>query len=708
MKDENLFFVAQPDGNVPMASHHGMGLYYHDCRYLNGYVLSIAGKAPASLSASAVQGAMGIFTLTNPAIELADGSRLDKEQLGITWRRFLDNERPAVLEGMSFQNFTQRPVRFPISLAFRSDFEDLFNVRGLIQERYGRAHEPFWQDGVLRFVYEGKDGIRRALSIHTDPPGHEVRGTSATYQIDLSPGGRHEIRLSLTILESKAPHTRASATHPPNLEEVQSDLEKQMQSWIAEVTQVSADDSALDQLMDRSFRGLRVLRAHLGHKTYFAAGVPWFVTLFGRDSLITALQMLAYHPGVAEETLRLLAQYQGRRADDWNDEEPGKILHELRIGELANLAVIPHTPFYGTVDATPLFLILVAQHAAWTGSLRLFQDLYAHIDLALQWLDLNSERHAGGYLAYESRAETMLVNKGWKDSGNAIINADGSLAEPPIALVEVQGYVYAARRGMADLFQRVGERAKADELQRKAQGLRTRFNRDFWLEDQGCYALALQKHGRPAAVVSSNPGQALWTGIADGEKAQRTIGRLMSDDMFSGWGVRTLSTRARAYNPIGYHLGTVWPHDNSILAAGFKRYGRDHEALRIFRGLFDAAFHFPSHQLPEAFCGFGRQDHEIPVAYPVACHPQAWASGALPFMLTTLLGLEPDGFGRRLRITRPLLPPGLDHLDVKRLRIGEASVDLEFRRGKFGVDVDVLRVSGALDVEVEKSTEGTP
>lgn len=521
----------------------------------------------------------------------------------------------------------------------------------------------------------------------------------------LAPREQRQVRLALAIEESSRPTSGIpERSRLSSLRQFESGLEEQTPSWMAGITQVTGHGSALDQLMERAFRSLRVLRTHLGQESYFAAGVPWFVTLFGRDSIITALQMLAYHPGIAEQTLRLLVRYQGTREDDWRDEEPGKILHELRVGELANLNAIPQTPFYGTVDATPLFLILIAQHATWTGSIRLFQDLRPNVDLALHWLDTYGDRHATGYLSYESRTgkSKKIVNKGWKDSGDAIVNADGAAAQPPIALVEVQGYVYAARRGMADLFERVGEHAKADRLRQEAQQLRERFNRDFWMEDKGCYALALQQNGRPAAVVSSNAGQALWTGITDDEKARRTVGRLMAEDMFSGWGVRTLSGRERAFNPIGYHLGTVWPHDNSILAAGFRRYGHDEEALRIFHGLFDAAFHFRAHQLPEVFCGFSRQDYEIPVSYPVACHPQAWAAGALPFMLTTLLGLEPDGFGKRLRIVRPLLPQGLDRLDLRRLRVGEASVDLAFRRSGAGVDAEVINVQGELDVQMDR------
>lgn len=702
MKKDNVFFVARPDGNVPMTGHHGMGLYYHDCRYLNGYELTLAGQAPASLTASSVRGGIGVFTLTNPLIALPDGSTLGKETLGVTWRRLLDSESPALLDELRFHNFTLRSVRFSVSLVFRSAFEDLYYVRGLVKKQYGHLQEPAWQDGVLRFLYDGKDGVTRSLSVHAEPRADERRGTSATFHLNLGPREQHALRLSLVIEESNAAPSGLRRSRPASLTQRESDLEAQAKTPMEEITQVSGNGSALDQLMERAFRALRVLRGHLGQDAYFAAGIPWFVTLFGRDSLITALQMLAYHPGIAEQTLRLLAQYQGTREDEWRDEQPGKILHELRAGEMTNLHVIPHTPFYGTVDATPLFLILVCQHAAWTGSLQVFQDLRSHIDLALHWLDTYGDRQGFGYLSYDIRSNEKLVNEGWKDSGNAIVNADGSLAESPIALVEVQGYIYAAKQGMAELFERAGEQAKADRLRQEAQRLRERFNRDFWMDDKGCYALALQKDGRPAAVVSSNAGHALWTGIADDGKAQRTIDRLMAGDMFSGWGVRTLSEQERAFNPIGYHLGTVWPHDNSILAAGFRRYGRGEDALRIFHGLFDAAFHFPSHQLPELFCGFSRQDYEVPVNYPVACHPQAWAAGALPFLLTTLLGLEPDGFRKRLRIVRPLLPQGLDRLAVKRLRVGAASVDLAFRRGSAGIETEVIHVDGELMVQVDK------
>ncbi len=702
IKNENVFFVARPDGNVPLRNSHGMGLYYHDCRYVNGYEIELAGHKPAHLSASSVQGSSGIFTLTNPRIELEGGGFLDEEELGITWRRLIDNETPALRDRLHIENFTLQTLEFTLTLTVQSAFEDLFAVRGLLPKRLGTLHPPFWESEVLRLSYDGKDGIFRTVMVYFDPPPDKRHGTTAEFAVRLSPRERQRIDVALVIGESKDQTAHRAIPDPADFSRLDSELERETQAWMAHVTKVVTNGSALDQLMERSFRGLRVLRTHVENETFFAAGVPWFVALFGRDSLITAWQMLAYNPRIAEQTLRLLAKYQGTKEDQWRDEQPGKILHELRVGEMANLNAIPHTPFYGTVDATPLFLMLVAEHAAWTGSLNLFNELQAPIERALSWMDVYGDRRGEAYLTYTSRSKDKLVNQGWKDSGDAIVTADGEVAVPPLALVEVQGYGYAAKLGIAGLFKLAGDRDRADRLIREARRLRERFNRDFWMEDKGCYALALQAEGRQAAVFSSNPGQALWTGIAEQDKAERTIKRLMAEDMFNGWGVRTLSSKERAYNPIGYHLGTVWPHDNSIVAAGCRRYRQDRETLRIFQGLFDAAYRFHAHQLPELFCGFGREQYEIPINYPVACHPQAWASGTLPFLLTILLGLTPEAFEKRLRISRPLLPDFLDRLELRRLQVGGAVVDLVFQRKKKGVGVDVVKLQGELDIHVDE------
>jgi glycogen debranching enzyme len=705
IKDENLFFLAEPSGDVPLGGEHGLGLYYHDCRYLNGYELRLAGAAPDMLSANAGQGAQAVFELTNPDLQLPDGTTLQKEELGITWTRVVDSAAPALLDVIRFQNFDPGAVAFPLTLTFAAAFEDIFVVRGAVPKEQGRIYPPVWRDGALWFLYDGADGVRRRLTVQCDPAPARVDESALQFDITLESRAHCEVVVALRLLEATDPAT--AAVPPPAVPavgRVQAALEAEATQWLAGQTEVESDSLLLNNVLDRSLRDLRVLRSTLAGDAYFAAGLPWFGTLFGRDSLITALQMLAYNPAIAEQTLRVLARYQGTRIDEWRDEQPGKILHELRVGEMAHLHEIPHTPYYGTVDATPLFLVLVGRHATWTGDLRLFHDLRDHIERALTWVDRYGDLTGAGYVSYAGRSDAGLTNQGWKDSGAAIMNADGSPATPPIALVEVQGYVYLAKTGLADLYARAGDAARAEQLRREAIDLRARFNRDFWLADQDCYALALQAGGAPAAVVSSNPGQALWTGICDDDKAQQTVARLMADDMFSGWGVRTLATGAARYNPIGYHLGTVWPHDNSLIAAGFRRYGADEAACRIFTGIVEAAMYFESYRLPELFAGFARGPHSVPVRYPVACHPQAWAAGSVPLLLATLLGLEPDAFARRLRIVRPMLPDFIDRLHVRGLRVGAARADLAFTRADGRLAVDV-QVDGDLDVVVEPGDE---
>ncbi len=532
-----------------------------------------------------------------------------------------------------------------------------------------------------------------------------MEGTTACFHIPLQPGEKRQIPVSFSLREKdpglEEPKTKAQ----PDFKDIQTRLQDASDRCLSCETEIRSDSLLLNRLMDRSLRDLHLLQTSIRGQKFFAAGVPWFVTLFGRDSIIASLQMLAYDRDIAPQTLRLLAHYQGQRRDPWRDEEPGKVMHELRVGEMARLNRIPQTPYYGTVDATPLFLILIARHAAWTGDLAFFHELHPHIERALAWVAASGDQNGDGYIGYQSSSKQGLINQGWKDSGDAIVNADGSLAEPPISLVEVQGYVYSAKVSLADLYERAGEGERAQDLRREASELRVRFNRDFWMEDQGFYALALQAHHAPTAVISSNPGQALWSGIVDAEKAQRTVQRLLARDMFNGWGIRTLSPQEQRYNPIGYHLGTVWPHDNALIASNFRRYGLDKEACKIFTAIAEAAMYFEHYRLPEVFAGFCREDYGVPVRYPVACHPQAWAAGTIPYLVETLLGLVPEAFDKRLRIVRPVLPGFVDRLELRQLRVGRARADLSFRRTSQGsVSVEVLHVTGSLDVVVEDGT----
>ncbi len=706
IKDEDIFFLTCPDGSIPLDGHHGFGLYYHDCRFLSGYEISLNGARPDELVANAGRGFMAVLELTNPDFHGRRRRPIHKQEIGLKCERVVEAGDLVLHDRITVQNFSLEPVEFPVSLTFKAAFEDVFTVRGFLGGKAGTSKAARWRGDVLSFSYKGSDDLTRELNVSFSQPVRRRHSGSVSFDLRLGPKESWGVVVSMEVREVPPKQKRERPQHVNvDLKHIRAEMRRTSTQWLGRHTEVHSDNELLNNVIGRSLRDLRMLRSNLNHEHYFAAGLPWFGTLFGRDSIITALEMLAFEPAIAEQTLRLLASYQGEVVDEWRDEEPGKILHELRVGELARSGEIPHTPYYGTVDATPLFLILIAEHAAWTGNLKLFKELRSNVDRALEWIDHYGDHDGDGYIEYRSRSEKGLVNQGWKDSGDAIMNADGRLAEPPIALVEVQGYVYRAKIAIAALLRRAGESSMARELERQAAELRERFNRDFWLPDQRIYALALERDNRAAAVVSSNPGHALWSGIADEAKARHTAERLMHEDMFSGWGIRTLAASERAYNPLGYHLGTVWPHDNSIIATGLRRYGFDEEASRVFSGILQAAMDFTSYRLPEVFAGFSRKDYGIPVRYPIACHPQAWAAGSVPYMLHTALGLVPEAFERRLRVVRPVLPDSIAMLELRRLRVGDAHCDLRFARGHDRkLSIEVLSTDGDLDVIVD--TEG--
>ncbi|CDX57287.1 putative Amylo-alpha-1,6-glucosidase [Mesorhizobium plurifarium] len=702
VKNLDLYFVIAADAQIPVSDGHGFGLYFHDCRFIGGYRMTLAGLAPVVLASTAQKGYAALFELTNPDLRSNKDRLIPKDELGIRWERVLDAGQTCVREVLTIQNLGHEAHDFPLTLQFGAGFEDIFNVRGLVEQNLGRAERPVWRDGRLHFAYHGADRLRRTATIAFSPRPDATHKTAAEFRIDVPAGATRTIAVTIALEEQPEDAEAGQLTQRPaaTLDGVAGKLRTNSEEWLEQHTKLDSDSPLLNSIMERSLRDVATLRSELGSREYFAAGVPWFVALFGRDSLIVALEMLAFQPEIAAQTLRLLASYQGSRTDRWREEQPGKILHELRVGELARAGDIPHARFYGTVDATPLFLLLLGRHAAWTGDLDLFRELQAPVEKALDWIAKAGDDHGEGYLKYRSSSTEGLANQGWKDSGDAIVRADGGLARPPIALVEVQGYVFAAKQAIADLYERSGEAGRARQLRHEADTLRRRFNRDFWCEEQGIFALALEARNRPVAVVSSNPGHALWCGIADRDKGRRSVARLMRDDMFNGWGVRTLATSERRYNPVGYHLGTVWPHDNALAAAGCRQYGADDAALRIFTAIAEAAMHFRHHRLPEAMAGFPRDDFQVPVHYPVACHPQAWAAGTAPFLLTVCLGLEPDGFANKLRIVRPRMPGFVNRIALRGLRVGKGSADLEFRRTDDGAEVDVLQTSGQLTVEV--------
>jgi glycogen debranching enzyme len=703
IKDADVFVLCQNDAGLPLDDDQGFGLYYHDCRFLKGYEVSIGKSRLNALASGAAHGYKAEFVLTNCDLGSSDKNRIKKQSVGFNWQRIVQGSTLSVHDVITCSNYTVEPVEFVLTFVFQAGFEDIFEIRGANPSKIGKQRTPKWHRDTLAFSYDGADGLRRTVAISISPDSIKVRRRNGPdVAVGLKAKQSKEVKVSIRLAEASTKESSSINSAPSqDAKSLSKDLQQNSDDWLHDHCQLQSSSNTLNHLFERSIRDLGTLRTILHGQEYFSAGLPWYGALFGRDSIISSLQSLAFRPAIAEDTLRLLAKYQGKEVNDWRDEQPGKIMHELRIGEMAHLNEIPQTPYYGSVDSTPLFLILVAQHANWTGDLSLFRELKPSVERAIDWIGRYGDETGDGYLQYSSKSDKGLGNQGWKDSGDLIVNADGTLAEPPIALVEVQGYVYLAKVSLAGIYERDGDRIAAQRLRAEARELQTRFERDFWLAHKNIYALALQCGKRPAAVISSNAGQTLWSGIARADRARQTVKQLMSESMFSGWGVRTLSAQELRFNPVGYHLGTVWPHDNSIILAGFRRYGCDEEACAVFSGIVDAAKHFEHVRLPEVFAGFSRKESAIPVRYPVACHPQAWAAGSVSFMIESLLGLVPKAFENRLHIVRPALPDFIDRLELKRLRVGKSSVDLKFERKADGsVDTHVIQVRGGLDVEV--------
>lgn len=687
-----LFFTANDAGDVPSGrEEHGLGLYLDDTRFLDCYVLTIDGRPLASLSSSSGEGYETLHYLTSP--EARRGAVPSKGDLGILRRRVI---RDGVLyEVVSIHNYAPRPIRCRAEITYGSSFDDVFRVRGFLTD-HGKVRRPALRRSSAVLRYDGLDGKRRTTTIAFSPRPSSLTSTRAKFSLVVPPGKEQRLAITVTPHEQsadgsgRAERATAPRSEPDDLADL---LESDQREWVEGFASVHSSDELLDRVMERALRDLRVLRSERRGLHFIAAGVPWFATLFGRDSCIVGLQTLPFGPRLAAETLRLLARFQAAGVDAFRDAEPGKMLHELRTGELADADRIPQSPaYYGTVDATLLWTILLGQYINWTGDLDLARDLRSNLDAAVAWSLEWGDHDGDGYIDYAGKYKGGLINQGWKDSGTSIIDQDGSLATPPIALCEVQGYAYRAWRGAARVLELLGEDRRCADLMQHAASLRRRFERDYWSSDLDCYVLARQKGGRTCDVVSSNAGQVLWSGIAGKGHAARVTRRLMRDDMFSGWGIRTISSTSVRYNPNSYHLGSVWPHDNSLIVGGLRRYGHDDEAERVFSAIYEAAAGFRDQRMPELFCGYARDPAEAaPVEYPVASSPQAWAAGAIPYALWQILGLRARATNGKLLVARPRLPRGIQWLDIRGLTVGDRTCDLRFERHRDDVRVRVTR-----------------
>jgi glycogen debranching enzyme len=686
LKDGGLYLVSARDGSVPLRGEHPLGLYRDDCRHLSGHELRVGGVLPRLLVATAATGHESVHELTNPAMRLPAGELLRPQTLQVRVQRRL-LARGELHERIHLQLYGPEAVELDVELALAADFRPMFAIRGIVE--LPAADVDVEGDGEgLCFAATTSDGVRRTTTVRADRPAERLDEGTLRFAVSLRPGESEGVNLTYELRTSDD-GDGVALTVPRELTE----------------TRVRADDELFERVFDRALLDLGMLRSSLHGSSYFAAGVPWFATLFGRDSLISAIEMAGLAPPIAAETLTVIAERLGARFDPEHEEEPGKVLHELRGGEAAARELTPLTRYYGTVDATPLFLWLIAEHADWSGDLSLFRRLRDPVEAALRWIQEVGDHDGDGLLDYRASSPDGLRNQGWKDSDDGVIDERGTPLEPPIALVEPQAYAIRALREMARLFEHDGDAARAAELRSVAARFEERLER-FWLPERGFYAMAIDGSGRASAALASNQGHLLWARALSRERADAVREALMSDQMFSGWGLRTLGSGERGYNPLGYHLGAVWPHDTAIAAVGLRNYGFDEDFRRLFEGMLEAASHAEGYSLPELFGGFARTEYATPVPYPVACHPQAWASGALPYMLVNGLGLHPDGLNRRLRLRRPSLPGWVDRLQVEGLAIAGARVDLRFERTGApdgGVAITDTRIEGDVEVVLEIS-----
>ncbi|MBF2074971.1 MAG: amylo-alpha-1,6-glucosidase [Synechococcales cyanobacterium C42_A2020_086] len=711
LKDDDLFLITDTLGNVNGSpkeeSNSSLGLFCRDTRFLSLLEMQIEKRAPVLLSSTAQKGFALSVLCANPYVE----NRLPAEVIGIQRELVLNG---ALFEELTITNYSREPLSFELSLTFGADFADLFQIRGFTREHQGQLlqqvrpgqktpdvaslQELALETGELALAYQALDGAlveSRIQFSHRKPD--RFSGFTAIWQLSLDSHETQQIGYRLQPLINSRAASGVSA--PMTLRQAMAAESMEEQNWCSSVTRIRSDNRAFNQVIERAEQDIYLLRQTFGKDKILAAGIPWFSTLFGRDSIIAAAQTLILDPRIACQTLHILAQYQGKVDDEWREEQPGKILHELRLGEMARCGEVPHTPYYGTVDATALWLMLYAEYYAWTHDRDTLEELWDNALAAMEWIDRGCR--STGYLTYYRKSSKGLRNQGWKDSEDCIVNRKGELAEGSIALSEVQGYVYAAKMRLSEIARLKKRIDLADRWQEEAKELQARFNRDFWVEDQGYCAMALDGDGNPVDGIGSNPGHCLSLGILYPEKARSVAERLRAPDMFNGWGIRTLSSLSPAYNPMGYHIGSVWPHDNALIALGLRTLGLTEQALEVAQGIIDMTLQQPYQRPPELFCGYERTVDNSPVRYPVACSPQAWATGAIFQFLQIMVNLVPDAPSNCLRVIDPALPESVHHLSLQNLRIGETLLDLDFERSGSTTACRVTKKRGNLRVIIE-------
>ena len=694
LKHADTFAVFDHVGDIVPAGLGEEGLYHEGTRFLSRFALTLEMQRPFFLSSRIGVHSSALTTvLTNPDLSAEGRVRLPLGTLYLVVTKFL--WQGVLYQRVQVANHGLEPVESALEWHYDADFADIFEVRGVTRRTRGRVLPPEVAADRIVLSYLGLDGAERQTRLEFQPPLTEATDTHGRHCLSLQP--REECVFELSVI------CQQRASDPPRrlaYAVARSAAIAERRDAAAAWSKVRTSNERINRWLARASADLQMLTTALPTGPYPYAGVPWFNTPFGRDGIVTALQCLWVNPALARGVLAYLASTQATEERPEDDAQPGKILHETRSGELAALREIPFGRYYGSVDSTPLFVLLAGAYWERAGDRAFIQALWPAVEAALEWIDRYGDADGDGFVEYQRQSSAGLLHQGWKDADDAIVHQDGRIAEGPVALCEVQGYVYAARIAAASLATALGLSRRADTLMRQADALETAFDRAFWCPDLGTYALALDGGKQPCRVRSSNAGQCLFTGIVRPERAEILARTLMDAESFSGWGIRTLAATERRYNPMGYHTGAVWPHDNALIGEGLGRYGFRREPARLFQAMFQAGLHFDFQRMPELFCGFQRLAAEPPIPYPVACAPQAWASGSVFLLLQACLGLHIDQRGSRVVFTQPSLPAGLTELSIQGLVMGDRRIDVRIVRRGTTVDVDLVGRAHAIDLVV--------
>jgi glycogen debranching enzyme len=691
LKYGKMFAVFDRYGDIEPIGLGEQGMYYQGTRFLSEFEVSFASSRPLLLS-STVRADNSMFTADLSNLDMSDDDGgVPRGTVHLIRTKFL--WRGACYEKFHVSNFGLGPVQVPLFIRFDADFADIFEVRGTRRNARGWRLEDVVEEDSVVLSYKGLDGILRRTVITCSPPPARISGSEIRYDLSLEP-------------RTEAVFTLIVACDPAT----ENQVENYESAWLGVITQakdanisnchITSSSKEFNDWIKRSQADVEMMIQGNPETNYPYAGVPWFSTVFGRDGIITALQCLWINPAIARGVLEFLAFTQATEFIPEIDAEPGKIVHEIREGEMPALGEVPFARYYGSVDSTPLFVMLAEAYYKRTGDLAFLRKIWPNVQQALKWIDECGDRDNDGFVEYHRLSEQGLVQQGWKDSHDSVFHENGTLARGPIALCEVQGYVYAAKRGAVHLASVLGDPAMSGRLEAEAASLKARFHEAFWCYELGTYALALDGEKRPCRVRTSNAGHSLYTGIANPENARVLAQSLLSRDFFTGWGIRTVARGQSRYNPISYHNGSLWPHDNSLIAAGLARYGYKAEAAQILSALLDASVSIELNRLPELLCGFDRRVEEGPTLYPVACSPQAWAAGSAFLLLQSCLGLSLDALGQQITFEDPFLPECLAKLWIRRLRLGDSCVDVLLERNDYLVMVQTVEQHGDVDVVV--------